>query len=240
MEALGFAIVCIFLLIRLLNLKDKVAESLLYPLTLMLVLIAVSESSLLDVRTQFSVLRDFIFIAFVVHFFNFLCQGGLASQLGIRPRTVRGLFGIVFCPFLHQWEKNHKDHIFGNTAAFITLGWLIILQLGGELFYKLTVCIALLSGAAIWLLGDRRFTYFGASAVTFGFMGFLAAFAAISRQSTALFFAAAAIIAYSWHYQKILQGQDSFGHGVGFVSGITIATLSLSSDRFIMLLEAIN
>ncbi|MGF1496049.1 MAG: rhomboid family intramembrane serine protease [Elainellaceae cyanobacterium] len=239
MDMLGLAIICVFLFIATLGLKDLTAESLLYPLCLMLVLILVSESDLVEPRAQFSTLRDLVFIAFFIHFFNFLCQGSLAGQLGIRPRTVRGLVGIVFCPFLHQWSNNSKEHIFGNTTAFITLGSLMVLQIGGEMFYKLTACIALLSGAIIWLLGVSYGVYFGASAVVYGFMAFLVTLAVISGRLVPMLFAIAAVIAYRRLFQQILLGKDSFGHSAGFAAGSIIAILSTASESFKTLLELI-
>ena len=44
--------------------------------------------------------------------------GGRLDRLGIEPREVDGLDGVLFAPFLHAgW-----DHLIGNTIPFLLLG----------------------------------------------------------------------------------------------------------------------
>ncbi len=50
-------------------------------------------------------------------------QGGLAG-LGIHPRSLVGLVGILFAPFIHV----SFAHLIANTIPLAVLGWLVMLQ----------------------------------------------------------------------------------------------------------------
>ena len=45
--------------------------------------------------------------------------GGALNQFGIVPRTVSGLRGILFGPFLH----GNLQHLVANIIPFLALGW---------------------------------------------------------------------------------------------------------------------
>lgn len=87
---------------------------------------------------------------------------------GIRPRTARGLFGIVFAPFLHAGF----GHLIANTIPFAILGAVIGLE-GTRQIAEVTATVALVSGAGVWLLGASNSVHLGASGVVFGFITYL-------------------------------------------------------------------
>jgi Rhomboid family len=95
-------------------------------------------------------------------------DGHRLDQYGVQPRTLIGLRGIVFAPFLHVgWQ-----HLIGNTVPFAILGVLIALS-GVVRFVKANVIIALCSGAGMWVFGQSGSVHLGASGMVFGYLGFL-------------------------------------------------------------------
>ena len=94
--------------------------------------------------------------------------GGALFQLGIVPRTLTGLRGIVFAPFIH----GSIAHLVANTIPFVVLGWLVMLQGRGR-FARVTLASMLGAGLSAWLLGAPGSVHIGASGVIFGYLGFL-------------------------------------------------------------------
>ena len=96
-----------------------------------------------------------------------LFLGYRLNILGIWPRKLRGLPGIIFSPFLH----GGFDHLFFNSVPLLILVNLLLLY-GWHTFVWLTLLIMLLSGSATWLFA-RPGIHVGASAVLMGYWGFL-------------------------------------------------------------------
>src|SRR6186997_2116975 len=94
--------------------------------------------------------------------------GGALLSYGIIPRTVIGLRGIVFAPFLH----GSFAHLLANTVPFVVLGWLVMLR-DKRHFGRVTIAAALGSGLLSWLLGAPGSVHIGASGVIFGYLGYL-------------------------------------------------------------------
>lgn len=89
--------------------------------------------------------------------------------LGIIPRQLRGLPGILFCPLLHA----NFNHIFFNSIPLIVLSNFILIQ-GLHYFLVVTFCITILSGVGIWCFAKYGL-HIGASALITGYWGFLVA-----------------------------------------------------------------
>ena len=90
---------------------------------------------------------------------------------GVLPWTMRGLVGIVTMPFLHA----DLGHILGNTVPLIVL--LILLAGSRAQSWEIVLCVILLGGALLWLLGrngpDDNIVHIGASGLVFGLIAFL-------------------------------------------------------------------
>jgi membrane associated rhomboid family serine protease len=94
--------------------------------------------------------------------------GGALLQYGVVPRTVDGLRGIAFAPFLHA----NLAHLVANTASLLVLGWLVMLR-DARHFWVVGVLSMLGGGLVAWLFGAGNAVHIGASGVIFGFLGFL-------------------------------------------------------------------
>lgn len=199
-------------------------------LALLLLLRAYLANDDSNLDEQLRVLWDLIVITWSVHAINWaFCGGGLCWVLGIRPRQISSLPGIVCAHFLHgvRGNKEEKDnsHIAANTMAFATLGLFIVLQ-GVKLFWVVTTAVALTAGIGIWLLGRENTYHCGASGVVYGYIGFLLVYGLTSGNIVAIAISVIIYLLYGWAVAGILPGRPGIsweGHLFGFIGGLTIA-----------------
>lgn len=93
--------------------------------------------------------------------------GRRLNYLGIYPRHLIGLPGIVLSPLLHG-DFNHL--FFNSIPLFILMNFILV---GGwHYFIVVTLSITLLSGCLIWIVG-RRAIHIGASSLIMGYWSFL-------------------------------------------------------------------
>lgn len=137
--------------------------------------------------------------------------------LGIRPRRLSGIFGIVFAPFLHA----DYNHLFFNSIPLFFLG-LFTLSMGLQKFVLATMIITVLAGLGVWLFG-RRGNHVGASALIAGYFGYVMGEAYENPTFTALFCGAIALYYFGGILTSLMPaaGRVSWeGHLMGFLAGI--------------------
>lgn len=115
---------------------------------------------------QLPVIEKMIAILWGIHVVNFLLGYGL-NILGIYPRNIFGLVGIIFAPLLH----GSFGHLFANTVPFFILANLLLLY-GISNFYAVSLIIIVISGLATWLMG-RKAVHIGASSLIMGYWAYL-------------------------------------------------------------------
>lgn len=119
------------------------------------------------VKSQVSILGGALAIMWVVYFAS-VATGGALLSLGVIPRNIIGLRGILFAPFLH----GSFNHLLANSIPFLVLGWLVMLR-DSRHFTLVTIASMIGSGGVAWLLGAPGSVHIGASGVIFGYFGFL-------------------------------------------------------------------
>ncbi len=125
----------------------------------------------------------------VLPLINCVTGGGL-SALGIQPRSLGGLWGIPFAPWIHHsWY-----HLFSNAIPLMFFV-LLMLQQGWRLFWQASLGIILISGLAVWLLASAG-SHAGASGLIFGYWTFLVAMAWFRKDIRSLLLAIAALVFY--------------------------------------------
>ena len=142
---------------------------------------------------------------------------------GITPRTVSGLWGILWAPFLH----GDFAHLIGNTIPFVILSWLIMLSGVGD-WLIVTVVSALVGGFGTWLIGDSASVHIGASGVIFGYFGFLLARGYFERSFVAIAVSVLVALMYGGLILGVLPGQEGIswqGHLFGCAGGMISAWL---------------
>ncbi|TKV28379.1 rhomboid family intramembrane serine protease [Arthrobacter sp. NamB2] len=107
-------------------------------------------------------------VMWAVFVLNALLGNLLVMTLGIAPRRVDGLDGVVFAPLLHGGIA----HLASNTLPLLVLGFLAFLE--GARRFALAVGISwVASGIGTWLFGGGL--TIGASGVVFGLFTYLVA-----------------------------------------------------------------
>jgi membrane associated rhomboid family serine protease len=148
-------------------------------------------------------------------------DGHRLDQYGVQPRTLIGLRGIVFAPFLHVgWQ-----HLIGNTVPFAILGVLIALS-GVVRFVKANVIIALCSGAGMWVFGQSGSVHLGASGMVFGYLGFLLSRGFFDRRFGQIVVGVIVGVVYGgllWGVVPTNSGVSWQGHLFGFIGGVGAA-----------------
>ena len=111
------------------------------------------------------------------------------EQLGLVPRTLRGLPGIFASPFLHA----DLAHLVSNTVPLLVL---LMLVAGSRPDSRLVVIsVILLSGGLLWAFG-RVALHIGASGLVFGLIAFLLASGVLERRWPAVLAAALVCLLY--------------------------------------------
>lgn len=87
--------------------------------------------------------------------------------LGIYPRRMHGLLGIVFSPFLHA----DFNHLFFNTIPLLVLSNFLLIN-GLAYFIWVTAALILISGLLLWCFGKPGL-HIGASGVITGYWAIL-------------------------------------------------------------------
>ena len=88
------------------------------------------------------------------------------NQLGLLPRSIRGLLGIVTMPFLHA----NLAHLISNTIPLVVLLGLTVASR-----HRAWITIALIiagAGVILWLFGRSAY-HIGASGLVFGLIAYL-------------------------------------------------------------------
>ncbi len=155
----------------------------------------------------------------IVEAFNLLV-GHTLFPLGILPRTLQGLDGILWFSFVH----GSLDHAVLNTVPLVVLGALSATR-GSRNFIILTLGIILIGGGLLWLLG-RSSWHIGASLLVFGYFGCLLAMAWYERSFAAILTAILVTVFYSgmlWGVLPLETHVSWEGHLFGLLAGVIMA-----------------
>ena len=172
-------------------------------------------------RGQLIILGAFVVLIWLVELADALIFDEALDAYGVKPRTITGLRGILFMPFLHRGF----GHLLANTIPIIVLGWLVMIRRTADIFAVAAVTM-LVGGLGIWLFGASNSVHVGASGLIFGFFGFLLARAYFERSLAAIALAIVVFLLYGGIIWGVLPGQDGIswlGHLFGFIGGILAA-----------------
>ena len=145
------------------------------------------------------------------------------NVFGIRPRSLSGLIGIIFSPFLH----GGFGHIISNSISLLGTGILVRLAVGSKQL-KLVVLLGILgSGIGTWLFGSGGLVV-GASGLVYALIGFLFTQAYFNPSLRSWFSAILAFVLFGGALLSLFNMLPYISwaaHFWGFVSGIGIAYL---------------
>ncbi len=155
---------------------------------------------------------------------------GRLDGYGIRPRSLSGLDGILFAPFLHDGF----GHLFSNSLAFAVLGVIAYAAVTLGRFLGVIVLTALSSGLGAWLFGAPNTLVIGASGVIFGLLGFLLFRGLAVRNPGTITVSIMMLLVYGGTISGVLPGTPFVSwqaHLFGFIGGAGAAFLFRSPRR---------
>ena len=176
-------------------------------------LIAISKAAQVNIFFMLSLI-GFIW---AVNLVNWLFLGRYLNILGVYPRNLFGLVGIIFSPILH----GNFNHLFFNTFPLFILGNLILLG-GVEFFVTVTVIIVFLSGLFVWIVG-RKSLHIGASSLIMGYWSFLLFDAFRTKSGLAIILGFVSIYYFGGLLMELFpedKRTSMEGHISGFIAGI--------------------
>jgi membrane associated rhomboid family serine protease len=141
--------------------------------------------------------------------------------LGVLPRELSGLGGIITAPLIHgEWQ-----HLISNTIPLAALSTVMFL------FYRRVavkgfIIIYLLSGLGVWLFARSHTHHIGASGVVYGLIAFVFWSGVFRRNLRSIVLALIVLFMYSGYFPGIVPGEAGVSwesHLFGAVSGILIA-----------------
>jgi len=167
--------------------------------------------------TWFIVLMWLVFaIDALTPFFNF-------NHLGIRPRQIMGLIGVIASPFLHSG----MPHIMANTVGLVLAGLILRLSYNSSQMIVILVVGALLSGGLTWVISSPAIVV-GASGVVFCLIGVLLANAFFNPSLLSWLQAWLCFIFYSGAIMSLFgleEGISWAAHFSGLISGFILSFL---------------
>jgi membrane associated rhomboid family serine protease len=169
------------------------------------------------IKSQAKVLGVALAAMWIMFIATWLSHGALLS-LGIVPRTLLGLRGILFAPFLH----GSLAHLLANSIPFAILGWLVMVRESRHFTY-VTVASMVASGGLAWLLGASGSVHVGASGVIFGYLGFLIFSGWYARSIGSIVLSILAVFFWGGLIFGVLPGHAGISwqaHLGGFIGGV--------------------
>jgi membrane associated rhomboid family serine protease len=165
-------------------------------------------------------------VLWAVHLLSLLLNEDL-SKLGLLPRNLVGLLGILTSPLIHA----DFSHLISNTIPLIILGW-IIFSFYPRLSYLLFVFIYLLTGLLVWIFARQVF-HIGASGIVYGFVSFLFFSGIFRRDNTSIALALVITFLYGGLVWGMIPGWEGISwesHLFGAITGLIAAYLFRKID----------
>jgi membrane associated rhomboid family serine protease len=161
-------------------------------------------------------------VVWVVQIVNAHESYGL-DRFGLQPRRAGGLWGVLTMPFLHaSW-----DHLLSNTLPLVLIGWVVMVE-GLRTWSIVTSAVVVLGGLLTWLIGPGDTVIVGASALVFGWLGYLIARAVVSRKVRWMISAAMVLVFFGtllYGLVPVSHSHESWqAHLCGFLTGAAVGS----------------
>ena len=153
------------------------------------------------------------------------------NHLGIYPRTLNGLKGIVFSPFVH----GSVEHLYNNTVPLAVL-IAFLFHFYGKAALKVLLLGVLLSGLITWLIARPSY-HIGASGIIYVLASFIFFKGIIAKHYRLVALSLVVVFIYGsliWYIFPIKDDISWEGHLAGFVAGLFLALVigvELPPDR---------
>jgi membrane associated rhomboid family serine protease len=142
------------------------------------------------------------------------------AELGIYPRRVSGLVGVLLAPWIHgSWE-----HVLGNATAWLP-AWLFLWLLYRPIAWPVLGVGWAFTGVLVWVFARDSY-HIGASGVLYCLLGFLLFSGIFRREAGATAVALATLMLNAglvWGLLPIEPGVSWESHLYGFLTGAGLA-----------------
>ncbi len=168
----------------------------------------------------------FPLVLWIVHLVSLLFNEDL-SKLGLLPRNLAGLLGIITSPLIHA----DFAHLISNTIPLIILGW-IIFTFYRKVSYLLFVFIYLITGLLVWIFARPAY-HIGASGIVYGFVSFLFFSGLFRKDNISIALSLIVTFLYGglvWGIIPGLEGISWESHLFGGITGLIAAYLFRKID----------
>jgi len=168
----------------------------------------------------------FVFLLWVIKISEIIFNLNFTA-LGILPRSVVGIPGILLSPLIHANIK----HLFLNSLPILFLGTGII-YFYRKSSYKVILIIYFGTGLLDWLFARKAY-HIGASGIIYGFVAFLFFSGIIRRDTRAIALALLVTFLYGsliWGILPLDNGISWESHLFGSIMGIFCAFIYKKSD----------
>jgi len=163
------------------------------------------------------IIVGFIWLVWLV---DFLLPFINLNQYGIEPRTLHGLIGILFAPFLHA----NIFHLISNTVPLTVLLFILI-----KFYEKQAIIVIFLSiilgGTLVWLFG-RSAIHVGASGLIYSLAAFNVVFGFLQKKFVNIAISLLVVFLYGgliWGIFPTWYFISWEGHLFGAVVGVLLA-----------------
>ena len=148
-------------------------------------------------------------------------------KLGILPRNLSGLIGIITSPLIH----GGFSHLISNTVPLVLTGFGIF-YFYPKVAYKVFVIIYLATGLLVWIFA-REVYHIGASGIIYGFVSFLFFSGIFRKDNGSIALALIVIILYGgliWEVLPVEKGVSWESHLFGAIVGVISAFIFRKVD----------
>lgn len=144
------------------------------------------------------------------------------NTLGVMPRTITGLKGIVLSPFIH----GSLEHLYNNT---IPLGILLsaLWYFYRNVAWSVLLYGILISGFLTWCIGRTSY-HIGASGLIYVLASFIFFKGIFSTYYRLIALSLIVVFVYGsllWYIFPVKEGVSWEGHLAGFLTGLLLATI---------------
>ena len=170
-------------------------------------------------KTNANTLAKIIAVPWIVYILN-IFLGQRLLYLGIIPRRLIGLPGILFAPLLHA----NFNHLFFNTIPLLVLSNFILIN-GVNYYLVVTLLITCISGFLIWCFAKPGI-HIGASALITGYWGWLVSDIYQQGTVTAVILGGLSLYYFAGIFLGIFpreKGVSWEGHLFGLIAGISVS-----------------
>ena len=142
------------------------------------------------------------------------------TKYGVYPRTLKGLRGIFFSPFIHSGIK----HLFNNSVPLFVL-LMALFYFYRMIAFKILLYGAFLTGLLTWIIARPAY-HIGASGIVYLLFSFVLFSGIIRRYHRLIAVSLIVIFLYGsmiWYILPIKAGISWEGHLSGFLVGLVFA-----------------